>query len=69
MAKFSYKKSMDELEQIVNKLESDEPNIDELSGLVHKASELITNCRKKLRDTQSEIDKTMETLEKNNSDS
>jgi len=61
--KFNYKKSLEEIEKIVQKIENDEPDIDELSGLVKKAAELIRLCKAKLRDTNSELEDIMKDIE------
>lgn len=60
---FSYKKAIDEIESIMYKLENEEIDLDELSKNVKRASELIGNCKGKLRDTESEIDKIIEKIE------
>ena len=61
--KFNYKKSLEEIEQIVHKIENEEPDIDELSAMVKKAAELIRLCKSKLKDTNSELEDIMNNLE------
>lgn len=61
--KFNYKKSLEEIEQIVRKIENEEPDIDELSAMVKKAAELISLCKSKLKDTNSELEDIMNNLE------
>lgn len=58
----SYKEAMAQLEQIVHKIENEEPDVDELSDMVKKASELMQFCRKKLKSTEEEINLTLEKL-------
>jgi exodeoxyribonuclease VII small subunit len=45
---FSYKQAMEELEQILSEIESDEPDIDTLSIKVKRATFLIKECKKRL---------------------
>lgn len=61
--KFNYKKSLEEIEQIVHKIENEEPDIDELSAMVKKAAELIRLCKSKLKDTNGELEDIMKNLE------
>jgi len=51
-----YAEMMEELERILEHLESDSIDVDELSGRVKRASELIRLCRKRLVDSQTEIE-------------
>ena len=55
--KFSYKKALDEIEEIIEFLESDNPDVDELSEMVNKAAELIKLCKAKLKNTEEDLDK------------
>ena len=48
---FSYDAAMQELQKIVAQLQNDEIKIDDLSEKVTRASELILQCREKLRQT------------------
>lgn len=54
---FSYKKSLEEIEKIVEKIESDEPDVDEMSEMVKKAAMLIKQCKEKLRNTGEDLEK------------
>ncbi|RLD75503.1 MAG: exodeoxyribonuclease VII small subunit [Bacteroidetes bacterium] len=54
--KTSYRDAVLEIEQIMQKLENEELDIDELSVNVKRASELIKNCKEKLHSTEKEID-------------
>lgn len=58
----TYKEAMAQLEQIVYRIENEEPDVDELSTMVKKASELMQFCRKKLKSTEEEINQTLEKL-------
>lgn len=58
----TYKEAMAQLENIVRKIENDEPDVDELSGMVHKAAELMQFCKEKLKGTEEEINAALEKL-------
>lgn len=58
--KLSYTEALDELETIVDKLEDDKTDIDELSKLTHRATELVNHCREKLKSTEKELKTNME---------
>ncbi len=60
--KFSYEQSIQELEDIMLKLENEEVNIDELSENIKKAGEIIVKCRDKLRTTEDEVEKIIEKI-------
>ena len=55
--KLNYKQALEEIEQIVNKIENEEPDIDELSTMVKRAAELIKSCKAKLKDTGADLEK------------
>jgi len=57
---FSYNKSIQEIEEIIKQLESNELDIDALSEKVKKATQLIKNCKNKLRETEKHLDDIME---------
>jgi exodeoxyribonuclease VII small subunit len=61
--KISFNEAIKELEIILEQIESGEPDVDELSGKVKRASELIKLCRKKLKSTEEEIDKILEDMD------
>ncbi len=61
--KFQYKKAIREIESIVNRIENEEPDVDELSELVKKAAVLIKKCKEKLRETGEELDKTLKSFD------
>ncbi|MCC7454166.1 MAG: exodeoxyribonuclease VII small subunit [Crocinitomix sp.] len=52
-----YDEALQELQSIVRLLERKEINIDELANQVKKAKLLVDFCRKKLDDTEEEINK------------
>ncbi len=59
---FSYKEAINEIEKIMYKFENEEIDLDELSKNVKRASELITQCKGKLKSTENEIDKIIEKI-------
>lgn len=60
----SYADAMKELEAIVAKMQSDECDIDSLSGYTSRALELLKYCREKLYKTDQEVKKCLEELNK-----
>jgi exodeoxyribonuclease VII small subunit len=61
--KLSYNEAFNKLQEILEKIESGELDVDELTTNVKKASELIKFCKSKLYDTEAEIEKVLEDLE------
>ena len=61
--KFNYKKALEEIEDIVTKIESEEVDVDELSAMVKKAANLIRQCKTKLRETGNELEEIIDNLE------
>ena len=55
--KDSYEASIDEVETILEKLESKEISMDNLLANVKRASELIQGCQDKLRDIEVDLEK------------
>ncbi|TND07934.1 MAG: exodeoxyribonuclease VII small subunit [Bacteroidetes bacterium] len=53
----TYETAMAELEEIVQKLDSDSVALDELAQLVKRANELAAFCKNKLREIESELEK------------
>jgi exodeoxyribonuclease VII small subunit len=58
-----YNEMMEELERILDQLESDSIDVDELSDRVKRASELIRLCRQRLVDSQTEIEQVVADLD------
>lgn len=61
--KFNYKKALEEIEVIVQKIENEEPDVDELSTMVKRAAELIKQCKTKLKDTGEDLEDIIQDLE------
>lgn len=57
---FKYEEAVEQLEQIVRKMENDELDIDSLTDELRKAQELIKLCKAKLTSTDAEIKKMLE---------
>lgn len=60
---FSYKEAMDKIEAIVHKIEYEEPDIDELSSLIRTASDLISECKIKLKATEQDLNNVLSQIE------
>jgi exodeoxyribonuclease VII small subunit len=61
--KMTYEKAYKELQQIIQDLQEAPASIDELSAKVKRAAELITFCKDRLRQSESEIKSIFEELE------
>ena len=60
----TYKESVAEIEEILEKLENDELDIDEVALKVKRVSVLLKYCKEKLSATDKEIQTIIEDLEK-----
>ena len=56
----SYEAAMEELEEILSSLESNDLKIDDLAKNARRATELVEYCKNKLRTTSEELNKIME---------
>jgi exodeoxyribonuclease VII small subunit len=61
--KLSYNEAIEEIEQIIAKIENDEFSIDELADKVKRISFLINYCKEKLRNTEEELDKILKKMQ------
>lgn len=59
-----YGQAAERLEEILNKIEEGQVDIDELSGLVEEAAGLVTLCRKKIQSADIQVKKITEQLER-----
>lgn len=59
---FSYNKAIAEIETILNNLQSDNCDIDKMVAMTKRASELISQCRKRLTATEKELKDVLESL-------
>jgi exodeoxyribonuclease VII small subunit len=62
MSENKYSEAMEELEKIVNDIENNMPDPDELIVKVKRAAELIQFCRKRLLNTETEINTVLSKL-------
>ena len=60
----SYGEAAGRLEEILKKIEDGAVDIDELSGLVREAAELVTLCRSKIRAAEIQVTTITEQLER-----
>jgi len=60
----SYATAMQELQDIVRRIEQGDIGIDDLSAQVKRASVLIEQCRAKLRSTETDIQSILQNLER-----
>ncbi len=65
MAKKSltYQIALEELEEILYKMETNNLEIDKLSDSVKRASELILFCKTKLKDTEADVEDILSKME------
>lgn len=56
----TYEKAMKRLEEIVDKVENGQMDIDSLSATLKEAQELVSYCRDKLTKVDAEIKKILE---------
>lgn len=61
----SYKEAINEIEEILQQIENEEPDVDQLSEKVKRLSALVSWCREKLHNTEEEIEKILKEIEKN----
>jgi len=59
-----YGKAAERLEEILGKIEEGQVDIDELSGLVREAAELVTLCREKIQAAEIQVKTITEQLER-----
>ncbi|WP_290744001.1 exodeoxyribonuclease VII small subunit [Fibrobacter sp. UBA4309] len=60
---FEYKNAMDRLEAILERIDNSELGIDELSGQVQEATNLLKKCRQILVDTEKNVQEALASLE------
>lgn len=60
----TYEKAMKRLEQILAQMENNELNIDQLTPVLKEAQELIIFCKQKLYTTDVEIQKMLDSFQK-----
>ena len=60
----TYGEAMTQIEDILEKIEAGELDVDELTDKVKRVANLLDLCKKKLKTTETEIQKVIEGLEK-----
>ena len=55
----NYRKAIDEIEVILQKIENGETDIDDLAAEIKRASNLLQECKEKLMQTEQEVEKVM----------
>jgi len=61
--KLTYNSAIEEIEQIIAKIENDEYSIDDLAERVKRISVLINYCKEKLHNTEEELDKVLKNMQ------
>lgn len=61
--KLTYAKALQELEEIINRIETESIDIDVLMEKVKRATYLIKFCKSNLRSTEQEVKKTLSEIE------
>jgi exodeoxyribonuclease VII small subunit len=59
----TYSKAYAELEKIVSQIENEEIEIDKLTEIVKRASELLSFCKEKLKKSEKEVTNIMKEME------
>ncbi len=59
----SFRVAMEELEAILEKIESEEIDVDELAAELRRATELLELCRGKIRKAEVEVTQIVQSLE------
>ncbi|MBK9960770.1 MAG: exodeoxyribonuclease VII small subunit [Saprospiraceae bacterium] len=66
-ANLNYEAAYKELAQIAKEIENETVSVDVLAQKVKRASELITYCQTKLKNTEAEVNKIIAQMESNKS--
>ena len=61
-SEISYSLALEELQEILTELESDQVDIDELAKKVERANDLLQQCQKRLTSTQMQVEKIIDVL-------
>ena len=65
MPETKYNKAIKRLEEIIEKIENEEIDVDELSEKVKEAVELITTCKERIEKAEMEVKRVVDELGKN----
>jgi len=58
----TYKEAVDEINQIIKRIDHDELDVDQLSERVKEVQVLLQICKDKLTQTEKDIEKIMDTI-------
>ncbi|MGQ1948584.1 exodeoxyribonuclease VII small subunit [Geofilum sp. OHC36d9] len=58
----SYNEAISEIEEILEQMENEEMDVDDLSEKVKRVSQLILKCRKKLTQTEEDVEKILKEI-------
>ncbi|WP_423126592.1 exodeoxyribonuclease VII small subunit [Gaoshiqia sp. Z1-71] len=61
--KMTYKEAVDEIDEILEKIENEELDVDELSEKVKRVSFLIKFCKEKLHKTETEVENILKEMD------
>jgi len=61
--KVTYKDAITEIEEILEKIENEELDVDELAEQVSRVSALIAICKEKLHKTEAEVEKILKEMD------
>jgi len=64
MAQMKYSKALIRLEDIIARIESEEIDVDDLSGSVKEAVDLIKVCKAKIEKAEMEVKEVVDSFEK-----
>ena len=59
----NYQQALSRIENIVDEIENDNPDVDQLSAKVKEALELLQFCKDHLKNTEEDLNQTLEDLE------
>ena len=62
MSETKYTKAIKRLEEIIEKIENEEVDVDELSDKVKEAVELITTCKERIEKAEMEVKRVVDEL-------
>jgi exodeoxyribonuclease VII small subunit len=61
--KDSYREAVAEIEQILRQMEAGEPDVDAMVVHVKRVTELLAYCKKKLSETEEEVQRILDSME------
>ncbi|MDR2414925.1 MAG: exodeoxyribonuclease VII small subunit [Odoribacteraceae bacterium] len=63
METLTYKEAMEEIEQIIEKLEANKLDVDELGAKVKRVAQLVAFCKARLHATGEEVENILRSME------